>query len=137
MNTPYDPNYIPPFPVIPIRLYAALSDQFSEPLMALVDTGSDGSLVPLSILLAMKAKPASPAWFRWGNEKRRLVPTYLVDVYIGDRSYPSIQVVGDQAGHDVILGRDVLNQLPLFLDGIQQVSSILDDAAATRLRRQK
>ena len=40
-------------------------------------------------------------------------------------SFPGILVVGDEAGNEVILGRDVLNRLRLLLDGLKLQSEIV------------
>jgi hypothetical protein len=45
--------------------------------------------------------------------------------------------VADEHGDEIILGRDVLNRLPLFMDGLGQQTDLLDEAAAQRLRAQR
>jgi len=50
---------------------------------------------------------------------------------------PDVQVASDEAAEDVILGRNVLNKLPLFLDGPQQQTEVLDDATVQRLRARR
>lgn len=50
---------------------------------------------------------------------------------IGAWILPSIDVIGDMRGQEVILGRDILNRLWLGLDGPAQVLEVAD----TRPRR--
>jgi hypothetical protein len=52
---------------------------------------------------------------QWGE--RRAVFLYLVDLQIGELTLPGIYVVGDELGEEIVLGRNVLNQLRLLLDG--------------------
>ncbi len=49
---------------------------------------------------------------------------FLVDVRIGESVLPHVQVVGDEVGDEVILGRDVLNKLKLLLDGPAAVTHV-------------
>lgn len=49
---------------------------------------------------------------------------FLVDVHIGENVLPHVQVVGDEVGDEVILGRDVLNKLKLLLDGPAAVAHV-------------
>jgi hypothetical protein len=45
------------------------------------------------------------------------VRTYLVDVEVGPFTLPGIEIVGDEAADEILLGRDVLNKLRVLLDG--------------------
>ena len=51
------------------------------------------------------------------GERLRRVAVHAVDVLIGDFRLLNIEVVSDEQGTDVILGRNVLNRLLLVLDG--------------------
>jgi hypothetical protein len=48
--------------------------------------------------------------------------TYPADVLIGSDRFPAIQPAADDNDGDLVLGRNLLNKLALFLDGPQQVS---------------
>jgi hypothetical protein len=41
---------------------------------------------------------------------------------------PGIEVVGDDLGNEILLGRDVLNRLRLLLDGPAEMSKLMDGA---------
>jgi len=77
MKQSYNTSYYPPIPALEIRLYSSITDEFAGPFLAVLDTGSDATLVPLAPLLTI---------------------------------------------------------LPLLLDGVQQQTSLLDDATLSRLR---
>jgi len=84
---------------------------------ALVDTGADGTLIPISHLRSIQAYPIAEAFLRshWGE--RRRVHLFRVDLRIDEISLPGVTVVEDDQGQEIILGRDVLNKLRLLLDG--------------------
>jgi len=68
----------------------------------------------------------------WGDAHP--VAFFLVELQIQDARLPGVQVAGDEASREIILGRNVLNNLPLFLDGPQRQTDVLDDAATRWLR---
>jgi hypothetical protein len=49
-----------------------------------------------------------------------------VDVHIGELLLPGIEVVGDEASNQIVLGRDVLNQLRVVLDGPNETTEVLE-----------
>ena len=59
---------------------------------------------------------------------------YLVDLEIADQVFPGVLVAGDETADEIILGRNLLNLLPIFLDGPEQQSHVLNDATVHRLR---
>jgi predicted aspartyl protease len=87
------------------------------PLSALLDTGADASVVPLRHIRSLGARTSHRRYLRspWGG--RRIVHTYLLDVEVAGLRLPSIEVVADDIGDEVIVGRDVLNRLRITLDG--------------------
>jgi len=120
MKFPYNRDYNPPAPTVDIRLAAPHSPFVIEPLRALMDTGADASIVPLRHLepLDITANDLKSLHSQWGET--RLVDTYLLDVGIGDLRLPAIEVIGDEVGEEIILGRDVLNKLLVILNGPKQ-----------------
>ena len=50
---------------------------------------------------------------------------FAVDVSIGSLRLPAIEVVGDERGNEIVLGRNVLNKLRLLLDGPAQLTDDL------------
>jgi hypothetical protein len=52
---------------------------------------------------------------------------YRVDLVIDEQfRLPAIDVVSDDWGDEIILGRDVLNKLRLFLNGPDRITDVLD-----------
>jgi hypothetical protein len=62
---------------------------------------------------------------------------YLLDVEVGDQLLPGIVVAGGPAANEIILGRNVLNRLALFLDGPKHETSVLGEPVANRWRSRR
>lgn len=136
MKQPYNRQFRPSIPVVTIRLYSSSSDSFSGEYSALVDTGSDASLVPLHKLIELQAEETAPGWLISITGERKPVSLYFVDVYVGNRALSGIRVIADPDAEEVILGRDVLNKLSLFLDGPEANLILPDEKIINRLRRE-
>ena len=67
------------------------------PLPAFVDSGADGTIVPVNYLDEIHAPTTVEMSIRsqWGERRRVLL--YLVDVKIGDVALPGIKVVGEKS----------------------------------------
>ncbi len=61
---------------------------------------------------------------QWGED--RLVLLYMVDIQLGEIVFPGIDVIGDERGDGIILGRNFINRLRLLLDGPANVLQILE-----------
>lgn len=103
------------------------------PFSALLDSGADATLVPTSLATQMGIAEGRRIAIRSHFGERRFARMYMISLRVEGILLPSIYVVGD-AGDEIILGRDVLNKLPLFLDGPSHQTDLLDDATAKRLR---
>ncbi len=121
----YIKEYKPPFPSVPIIFRNDERGLRTETANALLDTGSDGSLVPISYLQQILAPAVTNTRIRshWGEW--RSVQLFLVELELGDLHLPNIFVVGDEDGDEIILGRDVLNKLRVLLDGPANLVEIL------------
>ena len=137
MSTPYSIQYFPPAPVVSVFFGAPGEPPADGPFEAVIDTGADTTVVPKTILLDLAAPSLFEAQLRsaWGEFHQ--VTIYLVDIQLGPAHLVGIQVAADEAADEIILGRNVLNKLPLFLDGPKRATHIVDDATARRLRAQR
>jgi predicted aspartyl protease len=126
MSTPYSHVHFPPAPVLKIAL--ALPDQ--PPLYnfayALVDTGADGTFVPLDHLIALNARAEYQVRVRGHLSGSRIADVYAVDIVIDALRLPAIDVIADPENQEVILGRNVLNKLLLLMDGPHAVLDLLE-----------
>jgi predicted aspartyl protease len=105
----------------------ARTGQSVGPLDAILDTGADGTLVPQRHLDAIGARRVMDPGLRsqWGE--RRVVWLYLVTLRIGDVELPGTYVAGDDQSDEVVIGRNVLKDLRIWLDGPGRVSRLSED----------
>lgn len=124
MKAPYDTGYAPPAPCLDIRLGAPDESFVEQPLKALVDTGVDVTIVRARYIepLGLQIDNRKTLRSSWGE--RRPVNVFLLDVGIGEIRIPLIEIVADDRGSEVILGRNVLNRLVVVLDGPKQTLQI-------------
>ena len=126
MKFAYSRDYFPSAPIIEVTFISAAENRRMGPLAGLVDSGADGTLVPLRLLSEIQAPPTSEIIVRsqWGE--RRPAWLFLVDVQIGTLLFPGVEVVGDEQSDEIVLGRDVLNRLRIVLDGPQATTEFSD-----------
>lgn len=124
MKFPYDSNYQPPFPAVQVALYNREEELRTSAVSALLDSGADASLVPIVFLRDIVAPALMDTRIRshWGEW--RAAQLFVVDVEIENIKLPGIFVVGDEQGDEIVLGRDVLNKLRIFLDGPARIVEI-------------
>ncbi|RME64869.1 MAG: hypothetical protein D6790_02635 [Caldilineae bacterium] len=122
----YNQDYTPPAPVLAIQIAGPEAGDWQTVRFAFVDSGADTSIVPRDLLIRIAAAEWDQAWLRsqWGES--RLVYRYEIDLMIADRVFPSVLVVEDDMGDEVILGRDFINRLRLLLDGPAGTASLLE-----------
>ena len=124
MTYPYSHNYYPPAPIIEVTFVSAAENLRVGPLPALVDSGADGTIVPINYLDEIQAPSTVDMSIRsqWGESHWVLL--YLVDVQIGDLTLPGIEVVGDEISNEIVIGRDILNRLQVLLDGPKETTQV-------------
>ena len=86
--------------------------------MSLVDSGADGTITPLRLLKQIQARRIDTV-----NMRPMRGPTYRVDIYdvaiqIGIYHLARALVVADPQNEGMILGRNVLNQFIVTLNGL-------------------
>jgi predicted aspartyl protease len=134
MKTPYDTTHDPAIPTLPVLFGHSGERPWNGPFQAIIDTGADITIVPETVAKQVKAVPLNPGQLesQWGDIHP--ITIYLLDIELADQILPGVVVAGDPYADEIILGRNVLNKLALFLDGPQQQTDILDEAAANLLR---
>lgn len=116
MRFPHSADYFPPIPTLIIGLRAPDGSQSHGAVPAIIDTGADITLVPLTLLEQVSAPEMDEVRLRshWGEITT--MTTYLIDMELGADILPGIEVVGDLHGETVLLGRNVINKLLLLID---------------------
>jgi predicted aspartyl protease len=113
----FDNSTVPQSPVLPVQIAGPEADDWIDVPAALVDTGADATMIPDAFLSQIQAAEWDQARLRshWGEF--RLVYRYEIDMRIGGRTFAGVLVVADDVGDEIILGRDLLNQLRFLYDG--------------------
>jgi len=124
MKYPYNTSYQPPFPVCRVVFYNSEEGLHTTPENALLDTGSDGPLVPIAYLRQIFAPALTDTRIRsyWGEW--RSAQLFVVDLKLGNLRLPGVFVVGDEQGDEIVLGRNILNKLRILLDGPAHLTEI-------------
>lgn len=121
----YDSSYPagPALPVVEFQLRAIGSDE-GVSLTALVDSGADATILPISSLEQAKVEQIGRARMRWGPHISGNYGVYLAAIQIGPHTIFGVRVLADIQDSEAILGRDVLNHLKIILNGPAQVVEI-------------
>lgn len=113
---PYNKRFIPPAPVINVVCVNPHLDRAQSEVSALLDTGADITALPRSLIidLGLEVKRAIEVA---GLENERVeVAIYEMNVEIAENRMERLEVI-EWEGDFVVLGRDVLNEFYIILDG--------------------
>lgn len=113
----YDSSFDPPAPVIEFGLGLPREANPRRYLMALVDSGADVTVIPVQILTEIGAKIVDRRFLRGVIGSRERVGLYQVVIHMPTGIAYGIRAVAGQKIEEAILGRDVLNQWRITLDG--------------------
>ena len=132
MMIPYANSKFSPVPILNISLSVPGEGAQTEVAPALIDTGSDFTLVPEKWLQGIDAPRSRPARVRGLCSSYHQVTLFLVDIHLEIGILPGIEVVrvmkadGIFEDEEIVLGRNVLNLLILLLEGpAKQTSTLL------------
>ncbi len=119
----YDSSYYPSMPVVEIQVASLEKPDEPVTLLALVDSGADATFIPENYLQTMQAKSIRKARVRGIRGGSYPVDMYLVQITIGAYKFFGVRVIGDEQGQ-AILGRNVLNEAVVTLDGLANIVQI-------------
>jgi hypothetical protein len=120
----YSDLYDPPMPVREVVLHNPLSDPLRVAAQALIDSGADATMVPEDLLRQIDAIYVDTLFIRGVTGVRERVNLFAVDVHIGVEIIPNIYAVAMKPETELILGRDVINNLIVSLNGLAQVVEV-------------
>lgn len=125
MSHTYDSKYTRPMPALPVILHNSENGQSVNCKTAYLDTGADGTIVPQALLEEIGAEEIEMKYMQnqWGE--RRDVSIYSIDIEVDGEYLSAIDVVSDQRGNEILLGRNVLNHLIIQLDGLKNQANVL------------
>lgn len=110
-------------PVVEIQISALEKPDEQFTLEALIDSGSDGTFLPENVLRRLGSESVREAWVSGIGDIRYRAKMYITKVEIGPYEFWGARVVGDKQGR-AILGRDILNQLVVTLNGLANTVDI-------------
>jgi len=113
----YSGLYNPPAPLIEVGVRGPGQDSREVRVTALVDSGTDATMLPIQVLRSVGARYVQTRYVRGVTGTRQVADTFLAVVRIGSATIPIPEAVAVVRGEEAILGRDVLNQLVITLDG--------------------
>lgn len=113
----YSYAYFPPIPVLDISFSAPEQEAWQGPYEAFIDSGADFTIVPAKLLDTQNLSIVGTATLRSQWEDRIAVNIYEVDLKIGESVLPYVDIAADPQGEEILLGRNVLNELDLRLEG--------------------
>lgn len=112
----YQTNY--PGPAFPVAA-ATVRGRSTKPVTVtgLIDSGADATILPAELLRRVDARRIDVVWARTVNGQRYQANLFQVSIQIGEYEFPGIEVIANVDTDEAIIGRDVLNQLYVVLDG--------------------
>ncbi len=93
-------------------------------LSALVDSGADATMLPITALQAVAARYVETRQMRGIIGAAYYVDLYLVTVQLGPHTIPAIRAIAADSDAEPIVGHDVLNQLLVVLNGPAGVTEV-------------
>jgi len=122
-SSDYDTRFDPAMPMVELTI-ASESQSQTLSQKALVDSGADATLLSQADLRLLGADHIG--WGRMvgvsGISQR--IPIYTVQLSIGQINLGIVRVLGNRTNSEPIVGRDVLNQLIITLNGLAQVLEV-------------
>ena len=118
----YSPRVSPPAPFMFAKVSAS---EAANPMNihALLDTGADSSALPADVAELLGLQQVDAGFVGGINSPRALEPIFLAFISIEDRPPIELEVYSFNLPF-AILGRDVLNQYHITLDGPNQTLTI-------------
>ncbi|MEI2607106.1 MAG: hypothetical protein V9G20_00585 [Candidatus Promineifilaceae bacterium] len=111
----YDSHYHPAMPVIEIVLHRRAGEP-GITIKAIVDSGSDGTIIPLRYLRSLKARKGRTRWLSTLDGLRQEIDLYGVVIQVGNYRPFHLEVVGLENRREAIVRRDILNQFVVTLN---------------------
>lgn len=125
LTYPYDMTYNPSMPVVEVQLHAPGHEPLAQTFSALVDSGADGTLIPIDLLEAAGARHVGEARLRGIIGAHTRVDVYLLNLRIGPHWIRGVRVAALSEQAEIILGRNTLNHLSVTLNGPASMTEIL------------
>lgn len=122
----YNSTYSPAMPVVEVTLENVETGIQGEKLTAIVDSGADGCILPVTYLGAIGSESIRKTRMVGVTGIGVQVEVHLLILHLGSVTVYGVEAVADKQKGEAIIGRNVLNQLVVTLNGIAGVTEITD-----------
>jgi predicted aspartyl protease len=113
----YVQDKTPPAPFVHVTVRNPLTGAALVDTPALVDTGADRSVLPVSVAEALSLVRHTEVTIEGVGGERMTLATFIVDFAIRQHAFQRVAPVALEGESHIILGRDVLNHHRIVLDG--------------------
>jgi hypothetical protein len=113
----YNRQISPPAPFIHVTLRCTETGKELRDLPAQLDSAADRSAIPSHLVEELGLVPLDELPVSGFGGQVMLLPTYLVQFNLRQKPSLTIEVLAHSAEPFVLLGRDVMNQYRIVLDG--------------------
>ena len=122
----YNRHYIPAAPFLDIVVSSEFELALSVALTAQVDSGADATMLPLSLLKQIQAEYEDTQIMITASGQREVVDLYAAKIEVVEQIF-YLSVVALKGEQEAIIGRDVLNDLKITLNGPANTTEIIVD----------
>lgn len=120
----YEYTYLPAMPIVEIVLGNVETGIQGNKITAVIDSGADSCVFPIKYLDAIGSESIRKAQMVGVAGIGVQVELHLLSLHLGSISIRGVEAVADKQNDETIIGRNVLNQLIVILDGIAGVTEI-------------
>jgi gag-polyprotein putative aspartyl protease len=113
---PYTPARVP-IPHFPVTVGSPLGGDTGPDLLALVDSGADRTLIPAALVGQLRLPEVDRLGFEVGGGEVITLPIYRVTLTVRGFGPLLVEVAASDGESHVLLGRDVLNEYTVTLNG--------------------
>ena len=114
----YSTAFLPPAPALDVEVRDPQTGAAAT-ILAKIDTGADGSIIPEDLVQNLNLIDFDEIVTVAFNGRLEKQPSYLIDLAVAGRTFTDLEVVAAPIPY-LLLGRDVLNQLVMILNGPEQ-----------------
>ena len=121
----YDTSYSgPAFPTLDVTVRNVVDEAKSATERAYIDSGADGTIIPLRVIHQINARKVDELNLRWGSGPSQSVDIFEMLLQIGSLRTLKVYAVGTKSETQILIGRDVLNNFVVTLDGIAEAVEV-------------
>lgn len=118
----YSPSFDPPAPALDVEVVHPYTS-VRHIILAKFDTAADQTLIPEQVAAALNLDIAGMSVAQPLDSVARIYVVYRVDLIIAGRQFIDLEAAAAPIDY-ILLGRDVLNELVITLDGPQRTFTI-------------